>query len=93
MRAQPRFDVIDRSRIVRGRRPGRRIEWPVSLRTQGKFYDLLGELVELETLPWDPSLEDRRAALQEDIRALPGFPKRFHPEDDTICPVVTTAMR
>lgn len=88
-----RYEILDPRRIVRGHRPGRRIEWPVSLRVQMKFYSLLEELVDLESRPADDDTEGRREALQEEIRGLPGFPRRYHPEDDTIVPVVTSVQR
>lgn len=91
--SQQRYQVLDPSRIVRGNRPGRRIEWRVSLRTQMRFRSLLGELVDLEGEPASPEREARAEALREDIRALPGFPVRYHPEDDLIVPVTTSAQR
>ena len=94
MPVNPRhWEVLDRSRIVRGRRRGRRIEWRVSLRTKMQFYSLLAELVDLEQEPASPEREERRAVLQDEIRALPSFPRRYHPEDDLIVPVTTSEMR
>ena len=71
----------------------RRIEWRVSLRTQMKFYDLLGELVDLEGYPRDAEIEARMEALRDDIRALPGYPRKYHPDRDLIVPVVTSEQR
>jgi len=71
----------------------RRIEWRVSLRTQMKFYDLLAELVDLEGYPYDPEIEARMEALRDDIRALPGYPRKYHPDRDLIVPVVTSEQR
>ena len=69
---------------------GRTIEWRVSLRVKHQFYDLLHELVELEHVPWEPEVASRMEALRDDIRALPGYPRRYDPERDVIVPVVTS---
>ncbi len=73
--------------------PERKIEWPVSLRTKMKFTDLLNELVALELEPQEPETLARMAALRDEIRSLPRFPRKFHPERDVIVPVVTSAQR
>jgi len=87
---QTRDVILDPHRI---QRPGRRIEWRVSLNTHMKFRDLLGELVDLESYPRSHELERRMESLREEIRCLPGFPRDYHPEDDTIVPVTTSAQR
>lgn len=95
-RAQVRYEILDPRRIQRGRRPGRTIEWRVSLRTKARFTALLGELVDLENEPWgldDPENLERAECLRDEIRALPGFPRDLHPVDDTVIPVVTSAQR
>lgn len=79
--------ILDPRRFARR---GRRIEWPVSLRVRNKFRDLLGELVDLEQEPHSDAVEKRMEALREDIRALPGFPKRYDPERDLIVPITTS---
>lgn len=85
-----RWEILDPRRI---RQPGRRIEWPVSARTRMKFRDLLGELVALEQEPQEPEILARMEALREDIRALPGYPKRYDPDRDWICPVTNSVAR
>jgi len=83
--------VLDRSRLRRWRR---RIEWPVSRRVHLRFRELLHELVDLESGDQtDRELQQRMESLREDIRALPGFPVRYHPEKDLIVPITTTAQR
>lgn len=58
-----------------------------------KFRSLLGELVDLECEPASRERDQRAEALREDIRALPGFPVGYHPEDDTIVPVTASTQR
>lgn len=58
-----------------------------------RFYSLLAELVDLDLEPYSPEVEERRAVLQDDIRALPGYPRRYHPENDLIVPVTTSEQR
>lgn len=87
MRAE---QFIDPRRILRAGPPARRIEWRVSLRTKGRFYALLAELVDLEQEPLTPELWNRVETLRDEIRALPGYPKRYHPENDLIVPVTTS---
>lgn len=87
----PVIPILDARRI---RRPGRRIEWRVSQRVHMRFRELLHELVELEYADQDdPEVQQRMEALREDIRALPGYPRRYHPDYDLIVPVTTTAQR
>ncbi len=82
--------ILDPNRIYRGRR----IEWPVSRRTHFKFRELLEELVDLELKDkQDPYIQDRMATLRDDIRHLPGYPRKYDPNRDLIVPVVTTAQR
>lgn len=69
---------------------GRRIEWPVSLRVRMKFRALLEELVDLEQEPHSDAIFQRMEALREDIRALPGFPRKFDIERDLIVPITTS---
>jgi len=82
--------ILDPRRIVR---PGRSIEWRVSARIHMKFRDLLAELVDLESYPRTHELERRMESIREEIRSLPGFPRDYHPEDDTIEPVTTSSQR
>ena len=90
MRAYP---VIGRPISPHGRLPGHRIEWRVSLRTQAKFYDLLAELVDLEMELASEERDNRMEALRDDIRSLPGYPRRYDPDRDLIVPVLTTEMK
>ena len=93
------FEVLDVAELRRNRaerefhRKERQIEWRVSLRTHMLFHDLLAELLDLDLEPVDEDTESRRGAIQEQIRSLPGFPQRYHPDLDVIVPVVTSAMR
>lgn len=87
------YEILDPRRVVREPLRGRRIEWRVSLRTKARFEALLGELVDLELEPWSGEREARAEALREDIRALPGYPRNYHPEDDVIVPVLTSVQR
>lgn len=87
------YEILDPWRVVRAPLRGRRIEWRVSLRTKARFQDLLGELVDLESEPWSPEREARAEALREDIRALPGYPRNYHAEDDVIVPVTSSVQR
>lgn len=83
--------ILDPKRVTTG---GRRIEWPVSHRTRMRFRELLFELVDLEGADQtDREVQDRMAALRDAIRSLPGFPRAFDPERDTIIPVTTTVSR
>jgi hypothetical protein len=86
------FDVIPTPlRWVDSRTPERRIEWRVSRRTHQRFRELLHELLDTEyESQSDPEVQARMEMLREEIRALPGYPKRYHPERDLIVPVVTT---
>jgi hypothetical protein len=58
-----------------------------------KFRDLLHELVDLETAPQDLEVQARMEMLREEIRALPGYPRGYHPERDVIVPVTTSEAR
>jgi len=83
--------VIDPQRIQRRER---QIPWPCSLRVRMKFRSLLAELVDLEQeSPSDPDVQQHMESLREEIRALPGFPKRYDPERDVIVPCTTSAQR
>ena len=83
--------VIDPQRIQRRER---QIPWPCSLRVRMKFRSLLAELVDLEQeSPSDPDVQQHMESLREEIRALPGFPKRYDPERDVIVPRTTSAQR
>lgn len=85
------WDILDPRRI---RRPGERhIQWRVSLRTKMRFTDLLHELVELELEPATWEREQRMEALRDEIRALPGYPRRYDPERDVIIPTTTSEVR
>jgi len=75
------------------REPEREIRWEVSLRTRMRFRELLGELVDLEQEVPSDEVSLRMEALREEIRSLPGFPRRFDPERDTIVPVTTSTQR
>lgn len=91
-----RWQILDPEvlRRNRARREGeRRIEWPCSLRVRMQFRSLLHELVELETWPATEEREIRMERLREEIRSLPGFPRRYDPERDLIVPVTTSAQR
>lgn len=91
-----RWQVLDAEELRRNRRRREgehRIEWPVSLRTRMRFRSLLHELVDLETWPQTPELLLRMEALREEIRGLPGFPRRYDPERDLIVPVTTSMQR
>ena len=73
---------------------GRKIEWRVSRKTHFRFQELLTRLLELELESQrSPEVRAETAAVQEEIRGLPGYPKRYHPENDLIVPVVTTEQR
>lgn len=87
------LDPADLRRHRRTREGERRIEWRVSLRTRMQFRALLQELVDLETWPVTPETVVRMENLREEIRSLPGFPRRFHPEKDVIVPVTTSVQR
>jgi len=90
-RRPPMILRLDPQRI---QRPGRRIEWPCSLSTRMRFREMLTRLVECESLSQrDPEVQQEMEALREDLRALPGFPKRYDVERDWIVPITTTAMR
>jgi hypothetical protein len=90
-RVLTRYHVLDPQRIQRHER---RIEWPCSLRTRMKFRALLAELVDLEQESQrDPDVQAKMEALREDIRSLPGFPKRFDLDRDLIVPVTTSTQR
>ncbi len=87
------LDTADLRRNRRRREGHREIQWQVSLRTRMKFRELLHELVELETWPVTEELLVRMENLREEIRGLPGFPRRFDAERDTIVPVTTSMQR
>jgi hypothetical protein len=88
-----RWDVLD-TRLIPRTGTERRIEWPCSLRTRMKFRALLAELVDLEQESQrDPDVQAKMEALREDIRSLPGFPKRFDLDRDLIVPVTTSTQR
>jgi hypothetical protein len=55
-----------------------------------RFRTLLYELVDLEQESPSPEIAARQAALQDEIRSLPGFPTRFDPELDLIVPITTS---
>lgn len=65
----------------------------MSLRVKMKFWSLLEELVDLEQEPASPECEERMEALREDIRSLPGYPRRYDPEADLIVPVTSSEQR
>jgi len=71
----------------------REIRWEVSLRVRMRFRELLSELVDLEQEVPSDEVSLRMEALREEIRSLPGFPRRFDPERDTIVPVTTSTQR
>ena len=85
------WEILNPQRLTRPQE--KRIEWRVSLRTRMRFRDLLSELVDLEQEVSSGEVSLRMEALREEIRALPGFPRRFDPERDTIVPVTTSAQR
>ena len=86
-----RYAVLNPQRIQRRER---RIEWPCSLRTRMKFRALLAELVDLEQdNQRDPQVLQAMEALREDIRSLPGFPRKFDPDRDVVVPVTTSTQR
>jgi len=90
------WQVLDTSELIRNRRrrEGERpIEWRLSLRTRMQFRALLHELVERETYPQTLENEMRMQNLREEIRSLPGFPRRYDPERDLIVPVTTSVQR
>lgn len=87
------YEILDPRRIQRRAQPGREIQWQVSLRVKAKFQALLHELVDLESEPASREREERAEALREDIRALPGFPRRYDVERDVIVPVTTSIQR
>lgn len=75
-------------------RAGKTIQWPCSLKTRMRFRDYLYRLVDLESYnPRDPEVIQEMEALREEIRALPGYPRKYDAERDVIMPVTTTAMR
>lgn len=83
--------ILDPSRV---QRRGKTIQWECSLKTRMRFRDFLHRLVDLEGYPpSDPEVQNEMEALREEIRALPGFPRRYDPDYDVIVPVTTTAMR
>ena len=91
-----RWAVLDPDalRRNRARREGeRRIEWRVSLRTRMQFRALLMELVDLETYPQTPETLMKMEALREEIRGLPGFPRRYDERRDLIVPITTSVQR
>ena len=91
-----RYQVLDTAELRRNRarREGeRRIEWRCSLRTRMAFRSLLQELVELESYPQTLETEMRMERLREEIRGLPGFPKRYNVNLDLIVPVTTSVQR
>lgn len=91
-----RYAVLDPAELRRNRarREGeRRIEWRVSLRTRMLFRTLLQELVELESWPQTLETAQRMEFLREEIRGLPGFPKRYNERTDLIVPVTTSVQR
>lgn len=91
MSVNPRhWEIVDPERF---RRRERRIEWRVSLRTRMRFRSLLQELVDLETYPQTPENLMRAESLREEIRALPGFPKRYNADRDVIVPVTSSVQR
>jgi hypothetical protein len=90
------WQILDTAdlRRNRARREGeRRIEWRVSLRNRMKFRALLHERIELESWPQTPEIQLRMQLLEEEIRSLPGFPRRFDPDRDLIIPVTTSVSR
>jgi len=83
--------ILDPSRV---RRPGRCIEWRVSWKVRQRFRELLHELVELEYANQrDSGVLQRMEGLRDAIRHLPGYPRRYNPERDTIVPITTTVSR
>lgn len=91
-----RWQVLDTAELRRNRmrREGeRRIEWRLSLRTRMQFRALLQERVELESWPQTPEILLRMQSLEEEIRGLPGFPRRYDPERDLIVPVTSSVQR
>ena len=94
-----RWEILDAKALRRNRdyheggRTPRRIEWHCSLRVRMKFRSLLQELVDLETWPATEEREMRMEALREEIRCLPGFPRRYDPERDLIVPVTSSVQR
>lgn len=91
-----RYALLDTNELRRNRarREGeRRIEWRVSLRTRMRFRELLHERVDLESWPQTPETLLRMQVLEEEIRGLPGFPRRFDSERDLIVPVTTSLQR
>lgn len=83
--------ILDPTRV---KRPGRRIEWPVSRAVHLRFREWLHELVALEYADQtDPEVVDRMAGLRDAIRRLPGYPRQYDVERDIIVPVVTTVQR
>lgn len=85
------YEILDPQRIERSQ--GRTIRWSCSLRTRMRFRELLSELVELESDPQTPEVANRMAGLRDDIRHLPGYPRRYDPDRDTIVPVTTSVQR
>ena len=83
------WEVLNPQRIRRGRT----IEWRVSARTRAAFAELLTELVALEEEPQTGEVLARMEGLREDIRALPGYPRRYDAERDVIVPTVTSVQR
>ena len=58
-----------------------------------RFRDLLSERMDLEQEPQSFEVLARTQALEEDIRALPGYPKKYDPDRDVIVPVTTSSSR
>lgn len=90
------WDVLDAAELRRNRRRRERereIVWHVSLRTRMKFRDLLHELVDLESYPATSESLMRMENLRDEIRSLPGFPRRYDPDRDVIVPVTTSVQR
>jgi hypothetical protein len=79
--------VLFRGRLLalpeRRRRRGRVVEWRL---TRGTWYRYQEFLAVWEQYP-DASPE--RSAIEDDIRALPGFPRGYDVETDEIQPVIT----
>lgn len=88
-----KYEILDPSRIQRPDRRERRIEWPCSLKTRMRFRELLTRLVELEWETQTPEVLAEMEALRDDIRSLPGYPRRYDHGRDVIVPVTTTAQR
>ena len=79
---------------VSRRSSGWKIEWRVSRKTHFRFQELLHRLLELEQESQrSPEVRAETAAVQEEIRGLPGYPKVYDIDRDVIEPVVTTEQR